>query len=67
MLIIKKMVFSRRCRYNHPEIKKAAAEALEKWGYGLASVRFICGTQKIHKELEKKPGGIKTIEVETIQ
>lgn len=38
----------------HPEIKKAAQEALERWGYGLSSVRFICGTQQIHKELEAK-------------
>ncbi len=36
----------------HPEIKKAAHEALDQWGYGLASVRFICGTQGIHKTLE---------------
>ncbi|HUR99902.1 MAG TPA: glycine C-acetyltransferase, partial [Pyrinomonadaceae bacterium] len=33
---------------------KAAQEGLEKWGYGLSSVRFICGTQQIHKELERK-------------
>ena len=39
---------------NHPLIKKAACEAIEKWGFGLSSVRFICGTQQIHKELEKK-------------
>jgi glycine C-acetyltransferase len=38
----------------HPEVMKAAHEGLEKWGYGLASVRFICGTQSLHKELEKK-------------
>ena len=37
-----------------PEIVKAAHEGLDKWGYGLSSVRFICGTQEIHKELEKK-------------
>ena len=36
----------------HPKIRQAAHEALEKWGYGLASVRFICGTQGVHKELE---------------
>lgn len=36
------------------EIVKAAQEGLEKWGYGLSSVRFICGTQAVHKELEKK-------------
>ena len=35
-----------------PAIVKAAKEALDRWGYGLASVRFICGTQEIHKELE---------------
>ena len=37
---------------DHPEVIQAAREALERWGYGLASVRFICGTQEIHKELE---------------
>ncbi len=37
---------------NHPETVAAAREALDRWGYGLASVRFICGTQSIHKELE---------------
>jgi glycine C-acetyltransferase len=36
----------------HPKIRQAAHEALEQWGYGLASVRFICGTQGVHKELE---------------
>jgi glycine C-acetyltransferase len=39
---------------NHPDIKKAAINAIEKYGFGLASVRFICGTQDIHKELEEK-------------
>jgi len=39
---------------NHPEIIKAARDSYNKWGYGLSSVRFICGTQQIHKELEKK-------------
>jgi glycine C-acetyltransferase len=39
---------------NHPEIVKAAHEALDYRGYGLSSVRFICGTQDIHKELEQK-------------
>jgi glycine C-acetyltransferase len=38
----------------HPEVVAAAHEALERWGYGLASVRFICGTQAIHKQLEDK-------------
>src|SRR5690349_20619605 len=38
----------------HPEILRAAHEGLDKWGYGLASVRFICGTQAPHKELEKR-------------
>jgi len=38
----------------HPAVVKAAREALDRWGYGLSSVRFICGTQSIHKELEKK-------------
>ncbi|MFQ6606038.1 MAG: glycine C-acetyltransferase [Fidelibacterota bacterium] len=37
---------------NHPEIKAAARDALERYGFGLASVRFICGTQDLHKQLE---------------
>ncbi len=37
---------------NHPEVIQAARESYEKWGFGLASVRFICGTQQIHKDLE---------------
>ena len=37
---------------DHPEVIAAAHEALDKWGYGMASVRFICGTQQIHKQLE---------------
>lgn len=37
---------------NHPEIVAAAEETLHRWGYGLSSVRFICGTQKIHHDLE---------------
>ncbi|HEY1083769.1 MAG TPA: glycine C-acetyltransferase [Prosthecobacter sp.] len=41
----------------HPKIRQAAHEALEHWGYGLASVRFICGTQGIHKELESRLTG----------
>ncbi len=36
----------------HPAVKQAAHDALDQWGYGLASVRFICGTQGVHKELE---------------
>ncbi|MCP4608693.1 MAG: glycine C-acetyltransferase [Planctomycetes bacterium] len=39
---------------DHPDIIKAAKDSYTKWGYGLSSVRFICGTQKIHKQLEKK-------------
>ncbi|MGH7828950.1 MAG: glycine C-acetyltransferase [Candidatus Binatia bacterium] len=38
---------------NHPAVVAAAHEALDRWGYGLSSVRFICGTQQIHKELEQ--------------
>ncbi|MCL4202548.1 MAG: glycine C-acetyltransferase [Pirellulaceae bacterium] len=38
----------------HPEVTAAAHEALDRWGYGLASVRFICGTQAVHKQLEEK-------------
>ena len=37
---------------DHPEIVKAASEAMERYGFGLGSVRFICGTQELHKELE---------------
>jgi glycine C-acetyltransferase len=37
---------------DHPEVVAAAHAALDRWGYGLASVRFICGTQEIHKQLE---------------
>lgn len=37
-----------------PEVIAAAKESYDKWGYGLSSVRFICGTQEIHKELEEK-------------
>jgi glycine C-acetyltransferase len=37
-----------------PSIVQAARKALDEWGYGLSSVRFICGTQAIHKELERK-------------
>jgi len=39
---------------NHPEVVEAAREAIARWGYGLASVRFICGTQAIHKQLEAR-------------
>jgi glycine C-acetyltransferase len=39
---------------NHPEIVAAAHEALDRWGYGMASVRFICGTQALHRELEER-------------
>lgn len=39
---------------DHPDVVQAAKDSYEKWGYGLSSVRFICGTQQIHKELEQK-------------
>ena len=39
---------------DHPEVIQAAREALDRWGFGLSSVRFICGTQEVHKELEAK-------------
>lgn len=39
---------------NNERVKKAAADALNRWGFGLSSVRFICGTMQIHKDLEKK-------------
>ena len=37
----------------HPEVREAARAALDRWGYGMASVRFICGTQSVHKQLEE--------------
>ncbi|MFB6725419.1 glycine C-acetyltransferase [Kribbella sp. NPDC056345] len=37
---------------DHPEVVAAAKDALDRWGFGLSSVRFICGTQQIHKDLE---------------
>ncbi len=39
---------------DHPEVLAAAREALDRWGFGMASVRFICGTQSLHKQLEEK-------------
>ena len=42
---------------DHPALIEAAREALERWGFGMASVRFICGTQEIHKELEERLSG----------
>ena len=39
---------------NHPKVINAALKGIEKWGFGLSSVRFICGTQTIHKTLEEK-------------
>ena len=39
---------------NHPSVVAAAHEALDRWGYGMASVRFICGTQALHRELEHR-------------
>src|SRR5512139_1449100 len=41
----------------HPAVAAAAKEALDKWGYGCASVRFICGTQGVHKQLERELSG----------
>jgi len=42
---------------NNPEVIKAAQDIMNDWGFGLSSVRFICGTQQIHKELEEKVSG----------
>ena len=39
---------------DHPRVVAAAKDALDRWGYGMASVRFICGTQEVHKELERR-------------
>jgi glycine C-acetyltransferase len=42
---------------SHPELLAAAHRALDEWGYGMSSVRFICGTQKLHLDLERKVAG----------
>ncbi|MBD1433041.1 glycine C-acetyltransferase [Sphingobacterium sp. DN00404] len=42
---------------SHPEVIEAAKKAIDRYGYGMSSVRFICGTQDIHKELERKISG----------
>ncbi|MCK2239923.1 MULTISPECIES: glycine C-acetyltransferase [unclassified Crossiella] len=42
---------------DHPEVVAAAKAALDEWGFGMASVRFICGTQQIHKDLESRLSG----------
>ena len=39
---------------NHPELEKTAKEAIDRWGFGMASVRFICGTQTLHQQLEER-------------
>ena len=39
---------------SHPEVVAVAKEAVDRWGYGLSSVRFICGTQQLHKQLEAR-------------
>jgi glycine C-acetyltransferase len=39
---------------SHPDVVKAAKEVMDTWGFGLSSVRFICGTQQLHKDLEKQ-------------
>ena len=42
------------CLANNTEVKQAASDSLNEWGFGAASVRFICGTQSIHKTLEQR-------------
>ncbi|NWK56504.1 glycine C-acetyltransferase [Verrucomicrobiaceae bacterium N1E253] len=42
---------------DHPEVMAAAEEAIKTWGFGMASVRFICGTQTLHRELEQRIAG----------
>ena len=42
---------------SHPQIVAAAHEALDRWGFGMASVRFICGTQELHRRLEERISG----------
>ena len=49
----------------HPAVAAAAKEAIDRWGYGCASVRFICGTQGVHKQLEQQLSGFLGME-ETI-
>ena len=39
---------------SHPAVVRAAHEGLDRWGYGMSSVRFICGTQEVHRELERR-------------
>ena len=39
---------------DHPDVIAAARDALDRWGFGLSSVRFICGTQGVHKQLEER-------------
>jgi len=47
---------------DHADVVAAARESLDRWGYGLASVRFICGTQRLHKDLEAKLSGFLGLE-----
>jgi glycine C-acetyltransferase len=42
---------------SHPKVIQAAKDAIDRWGFGLSSVRFICGTQELHKTLERKISG----------
>jgi len=44
-------------RSSHPEVAAAAEQALLQWGYGMSSVRFICGTQTLHYRLERRSRG----------
>jgi glycine C-acetyltransferase len=47
---------------NHPAVRAAAQRSLDEYGYGMASVRFICGTQSTHKELERRLAGFLGVE-----
>ena len=51
---------------NNKELRNAAKKALKEWGYGLSSVRFICGTQDIHEKLEKKIGTLTAAEIKLL-
>src|SRR5688572_32812301 len=42
---------------NHPRVREAQKKAIDRWGAGMASVRFICGTEELHKELEAEIAG----------
>ena len=48
---------------SHPKVIEAAHKTLDEWGFGMSSVRFICGTQEIHKTLESKISKLRYAEI----